>query len=165
MCIRDRGEGDMPDSAEELWDSISAQDAPRMENTHFSVCALGDTSYEFFCQSGIDWDNRLEELGAKRVFPRKDCDVDFDEPYAEWANGALPAISAVVGVSVPEPEEEVDAVEEVSVKIEANIPEKKINTEKEVKTKEKDSKWSMKNPYMTTISEKDILNGLSLIHI
>ena len=153
------GEGDMPDSAEELWDSISAEDAPRMENTHFSVCALGDTSYEFFCQSGIDWDNRLEELGAKRVFPRKDCDVDFDEPYAEWANGALPAISAVVGVSVPEPEEEVDAVEEVSVKIEANIPEKKINTEKEVKTKEKDSKWSMKNPYMTTISEKDILNG------
>ena len=153
------GEGDMPDSAEELWDSISAEDAPRMENTHFSVCALGDTSYEFFCQSGIDWDNRLEELGAKRVFPRKDCDVDFDEPYAEWANGALPAISAVVGVSVPEPEEEVDAVEEVSVKIEANIPEKKINTETEVKTKEKDSKWSMKNPYMTTISEKDILNG------
>ena len=153
------GEGDMPDAAEALWDSISAESAPRMENTHFSVCALGDTSYEFFCQSGIDWDNRLEELGAKRVFPRKDCDVDFDEPYAEWANGALPAISAVVGVSVPEPEEEVDAVEEVSVKIEANIPEKKINTETEVKTKEKDSKWSMKNPYMTTISEKDILNG------
>ena len=96
------GEGDMPDSAEELWDSISAEDAPRMENTHFSVCALGDTSYEFFCQSGIDWDNRLEELGAKRVFPRKDCDVDFDEPYAEWANGALPAISAVGGASTVE---------------------------------------------------------------
>ena len=58
------GEGDMPDAAEALWDSISAESAPRMENTHFSVCALGDTSYEFFCQSGIDWDNRLEELGA-----------------------------------------------------------------------------------------------------
>ena len=109
--------------------------SPRMENTHFSVCALGDTSYEFFCQSGIDWDTRLEELGAKRVFPRKDCDVDF-EPYAEWANGALPAISAVVGVSVPEPEKEVDAVEEVSVKVK-RISLRKINTEKEVKAKEK----------------------------
>ena len=41
------GEGDMPDSAEELWDSISAQDAPRMENTHFSVCALGDTTVSY----------------------------------------------------------------------------------------------------------------------
>ena len=93
------GEGEMPDSAESLWDSISVENAPRMENTHFSVCALGDTSYEFFCQSGKDWDQRLEELGAKRIFPRQDCDVDFDEPYAEWAKGALPAISAVGGDS------------------------------------------------------------------
>jgi sulfite reductase (NADPH) flavoprotein alpha-component len=43
------GEGEQPDAAEALWDSISAEGAPRMENTHFSVCALGDTSYEFFC--------------------------------------------------------------------------------------------------------------------
>ena len=105
------GEGEMPDAAEALWDSISEESAPRMENTHFSVCALGDTSYEFFCQSGIDWDTRLEELGAKRVFPRKDCDVDFDEPYAEWANGALPAISSVGGESVAEVATE--SVEEV----------------------------------------------------
>jgi len=34
------GEGEMPDSAEDLWDSISAGDAPKMENTHFSICAL-----------------------------------------------------------------------------------------------------------------------------
>ena len=104
------GEGDMPDAAEALWDSISAENAPRMENTYFSVCALGDTSYEFYCQSGIDWDTRLEELGAKRVFPRKDCDVDFDEPYSEWANGALPAISAVGGESVVEVSQESEVV-------------------------------------------------------
>ena len=89
------GEGEMPDSAEALWDSINAEGVPKMENTHFSVCALGDTSYEFYCQSGKDWDRRLEELGAKRVFARQDCDVDFDEPYAAWAAGALPAISSV----------------------------------------------------------------------
>jgi len=89
------GEGEQPDAAEALWDSISAEGAPRMENTHFSVCALGDTSYEFFCQSGKDWDLKLEELGAKRVFDRQDCDVDFDDTYAAWANGALPAISAI----------------------------------------------------------------------
>ncbi|MED5485221.1 MAG: flavodoxin domain-containing protein, partial [Candidatus Thermoplasmatota archaeon] len=99
------GEGEMPDSAEALWDSINAEGVPKMENTHFSVCALGDTSYEFYCQSGKDWDRRLEELGAKRVFARQDCDVDFDEPYAAWAAGALPAISSVGG-SVAEVVEE-----------------------------------------------------------
>ena len=103
------GEGEMPDSAEALWDSINAEGVPKMENTHFSVCALGDTSYEFYCQSGKDWDRRLEELGAKRVFARQDCDVDFDEPYAAWAAGALPAISSVggsVAEVVEEPSEE-----------------------------------------------------------
>ena len=69
---------------------------------HFSVCALGENKLRILLSIWIDWDNRLEELGAKRVFPRKDCDVDFDEPYAEWANGALPAISAVGGVSTVE---------------------------------------------------------------
>ncbi len=103
------GEGDMPDSAEALWDSISADDAPKMQNTFFSVCALGDTSYEFFCQSGIDWDLRLEALGAKRVFARQDCDVDFDDSYAAWAKGALPAISSV-GESVEVVEESTEEV-------------------------------------------------------
>ncbi len=149
------GEGEMPDSAEDLWDSISTDDAPRMENTHFSVCALGDTSYEFYCQSGKDWDNRLEELGAKRVFPRQDCDVDFEEPYELWANGALPAISVVGGITVTE------SVEEPSLEIVATISKEEHISEKleDKKTEEKDKKWSMKNPYMTTISEKDILNG------
>ena len=111
------GEGDMPDSAEALWDSISAEEAPRMENTHFSVCALGDTSYEFYCQSGKDWDRRLEELGAKRVFDRQDCDVDFDDSYSAWANGALPAISAVGGdaIAVEESTTEEESIPEESV--------------------------------------------------
>ncbi len=149
------GEGEMPDSAEDLWDSISADNVPRMEKTHFSVCALGDTSYEFFCQSGKDWDNRLEELGAKRIFPRQDCDVDFDEPYAEWAKGALSAISAVEGETASAD------VEEISVEIITKEPQeiKEPKDLKESKVKEKDTKWSAKNPYMTTISEKGILNG------
>ena len=31
----------------------------------FSVLSLGDSSYEFFCQTGKDFDKRLEELGGK----------------------------------------------------------------------------------------------------
>jgi len=44
---------------------------------------LGDTSYDLFCQAGIDWDNKLAELGATRVYDRTDCDVDFEEPASD----------------------------------------------------------------------------------
>ena len=62
----------------------------------YSVLSLGDTSYEFFCQTGKDFDKRLEELGGKRLAPRVDCDVDFDEPAAEWMNSVLGSLSACI---------------------------------------------------------------------
>lgn len=89
------GEGEMPDNAEDLWQFAISDSASRLEGTHFAICALGDTSYEFFCQSGKDWDARLEELGATRIIDRLDCDVDYDSPSAEWALEALPALAAV----------------------------------------------------------------------
>ena len=85
----------MPDNAEDLWQFANSDSASRLDGVHFSVCALGDTSYEFFCESGKDWDGRFEALGATRVAPRVDCDVDYDAPAAEWTMEALPALAAV----------------------------------------------------------------------
>ncbi|MDQ7091732.1 MAG: sulfite reductase subunit alpha [Methylococcales bacterium] len=87
------GEGDMPDNAQILWDAASNDEAPRFENTHYSILALGDTSYDLFCQAGIDWDQRLEALGAKRVYQRIDCDVDFEEPAESWISSVIPLMS------------------------------------------------------------------------
>ncbi|MFC5049024.1 sulfite reductase subunit alpha [Rubritalea spongiae] len=61
---------------------------------NFSVLALGDTEYPDFCKCGIEFDTRFEQLGATRIFPRVDCDVDFDEPYEEWKKGVLDALGA-----------------------------------------------------------------------
>ncbi len=49
-----------------------------------SVLALGDSNYPDFCKCGIEFDQRLAELGAARIADRKDCDVDFDEPFEAW---------------------------------------------------------------------------------
>lgn len=87
------GEGAMPDNAEMLWEAASSDDAPRLENVHYSVLALGDTSYDLFCQAGIDWDNRLQELGAKRLFDRVDCDVDFEAPAEKWISEVIPLMA------------------------------------------------------------------------
>ncbi len=89
------GEGEMPDNAEDLWQFAISDSASRLEGVHFAICALGDTSYEFFCQSGKDWDDQLEKLGATRIIDRLDCDVDYDAPAAEWILEALPALAAV----------------------------------------------------------------------
>ena len=91
------GEGEMPDNAEELWQQASADSAPKLPGVSFSVLALGDTSYEFYCESGKDWDDRLQQLGATRLVVRADCDVDYDSPAAAWAIDALAAMAAVDG--------------------------------------------------------------------
>ena len=87
------GEGAMPDNAEMLWEAASNDDAPRLENLNYSVLALGDTSYDLFCQAGIDWDNRLLELGAKRLYDRVDCDVDFEAPAEKWISEVVPLMA------------------------------------------------------------------------
>ena len=88
------GEGEMPDNAEDLWQSVQS-DAPGLSAMHYSVCAIGDTSYDEFCKAGTDWDNKLSSLGAHSVQPIQLCDVDFDEPWTKWVLEALPRIACV----------------------------------------------------------------------
>lgn len=83
------GEGDPPDNAVSFYEYLFSRKAPKLKDLRFSVLSLGDQSYEFFCQTGKDFDKRLEELGGERLYPRVDCDVDFDEPAEEWINGVL----------------------------------------------------------------------------
>ncbi|TWE08243.1 sulfite reductase (NADPH) alpha subunit [Neobacillus bataviensis] len=93
------GEGDPPDNAISFHEFLYSKRAPKLEDLHFSVLALGDSSYEFFCQTGKDFDGRLEELGGTRLYPRFDCDVDFDEPAAEWLEGVLASLGEAAGVT------------------------------------------------------------------
>ena len=93
------GDGEPPDSALEFHTKLLSDAAPRMDGVSFSVLALGDSSYPDFCKCGIEFDSRFESLGGKRIFPRVDCDVEVDGPFAEWSAGALailaPASAAI----------------------------------------------------------------------
>jgi sulfite reductase (NADPH) flavoprotein alpha-component len=83
------GDGDPPDNAKTFWEWLSAGSAPRLAETRFSVCALGDSNYPKFCAFGRAVDERLEQLGARRIHPRADCDVDYEGPFQQWLHGAL----------------------------------------------------------------------------
>ena len=88
------GDGEMPDNAQPFWDYLKNGTAPRLENLEYSVLSLGDRNYVQFCQAGKDFDARLEELGAKRIHPRVDCDVDYEAPSNDWFSGLMKSLVA-----------------------------------------------------------------------
>lgn len=102
VIVSTHGEGDPPVAAEEMHAFLKSEDAPRLENLKYAVFALGDTSYEQFCQTGKDFDAYLERLGAKRVMDRIDSDVDFEEPGAQWIGKVLEQYEAIAGESAGE---------------------------------------------------------------
>lgn len=79
------GEGEPPDDALSFHEFLLSKKAPKLPNLRYSVLALGDSSYEFFCKTGKDFDERLKELGAIQVASRLDCDVDYDDDASEWS--------------------------------------------------------------------------------
>ncbi len=62
-----QGEGEPAEEAVALHKFLFSKKAPKLDGTAFAVFGLGDTSYEFFCQSGKDFDSKLAELGAERL--------------------------------------------------------------------------------------------------
>lgn len=106
IIISTWGDGEPPEAAESFYETFMKEKTD-LKGVKFSVCSLGDTSYDKFCQTGKDFDKRLEDLGAERIADRVDCDVDFDDSYDEWEASFLGALvasapaSASSGAAIP----------------------------------------------------------------
>ncbi|HCA3757316.1 TPA: NADPH-dependent assimilatory sulfite reductase flavoprotein subunit [Klebsiella pneumoniae] len=96
-----QGEGEPPEEAVALHKFLFSKKAPKLDGTAFAVFGLGDTSYEFFCQSGKDFDNKLAELGAERLLDRVDADVEYQAAAAEWRTRVVEALKARAPVAAP----------------------------------------------------------------
>jgi sulfite reductase (NADPH) flavoprotein alpha-component len=92
------GDGDMPDNAQAFWDWLQTDAAKLLSHLNFSVLALGDTNYENFCAAGKKIDARLEALGAKRIHPLADCDLDYEAKAKIWTDGIWKVLG---GAGVP----------------------------------------------------------------
>ena len=132
VVVSTYGEGEMPDNAHQFWEALSANTAPRLESLNYGVLALGDTSYEHFCQAGKLVDTRLEQLGAKRLGDRVDCDIDYEELAEAW-----------IGAIMPDPGE-VATAETVAAPIESKAK----------------SGYGRKNPYVSTMRDNRNLSGV-----
>jgi sulfite reductase (NADPH) flavoprotein alpha-component len=95
------GDGDPPDNAAAFWQYLNSATAPSLEQLHYSVLALGDRNYADFCGAGRKFDERLAQLGAKRIQARADCDVDYETAAQAWMEALWPALRACPGTSEP----------------------------------------------------------------
>ncbi|HET9069566.1 MAG TPA: assimilatory sulfite reductase (NADPH) flavoprotein subunit [Amaricoccus sp.] len=95
------GEGDPPQAGVGFFEYLEGRKAPQLPGIRFAVLALGDSTYERYCEAGRRIDRRLEALGAERIAERVDCDVDFDDAAAAWIETVLAKLAPAAQPPVP----------------------------------------------------------------
>lgn len=88
VIISTHGDGEPPVGARKFYDYIHNNQL-NLSHIKFSVLALGDSSYPFYCKTGDDVENRLKQLGAVSFLPIKKCDVDFEDDANKWFEDVL----------------------------------------------------------------------------
>ncbi|MGO1247628.1 MAG: assimilatory sulfite reductase (NADPH) flavoprotein subunit [Oceanisphaera sp.] len=83
------GEGEAPDDAIQFHKELKAGKAGKLDGLQYGVIGLGDSSYEFYCQTGKDFDEYLSKAGAKPLLGRLDADVDYEEVCEKWSQEAV----------------------------------------------------------------------------
>lgn len=94
VVISTHGNGEPPDDARAFFQFVQSERVPKLDKLLYAVLALGDASYEAFCETGVVLDERLAALGATRLLPRVDCDVDFKAAAGTWQQAILQALPA-----------------------------------------------------------------------
>ncbi|WP_241575308.1 NADPH-dependent assimilatory sulfite reductase flavoprotein subunit [Rosenbergiella nectarea] len=97
-----QGEGEAPEEAVAFHKYLHSKKAPALPDVRFAVFGLGDSSYEFFCQAAKDFDQQLSALGAERLLPRVDADVDYAQAAEQWRSDVVASLKALVPTSSPQ---------------------------------------------------------------
>lgn len=98
VVVSTYGEGEPPESAVDLFEQLKKGKVGKLEGLKFAVLGLGDSSYEFFCQTAKDFDSLLTKAGADRVHELASLDVDYQEAAKAWGEQAVNAVATTLSV-------------------------------------------------------------------
>lgn len=91
------GEGEPPDDAIEFLEQLKGKRAPNLNGVQHAVLGLGDSSYEFFCQTGKDFEQQLNKLGSTALVERVDCDLDYETQVEQWISDLNEKALSLIG--------------------------------------------------------------------
>ncbi|MEM9710040.1 MAG: assimilatory sulfite reductase (NADPH) flavoprotein subunit [Pseudomonadota bacterium] len=110
IVVSTYGEGEPPEPAQKLYDFIGSKKAPKLDGAQIAVLGLGDTSYDLFCQTALDFEERLVALGAKVTVEKALLDVDYDDHTEGWFETALDTLEPELKSSGATPQNNVVAL-------------------------------------------------------
>ncbi|WP_395341497.1 assimilatory sulfite reductase (NADPH) flavoprotein subunit [Ningiella sp. W23] len=139
VFVSTHGEGDAPDDAVEFHEFLASKKVPKLANLKYAVVALGDTSYEYFCQTGKDFDERLKKAGAQPLIERLDCDVEFEAELSAWSQ----KLNEILGCEMAN--DQGAAAQSIGVSAVAQA----VST----------AKWTKQNPFVASLSESLKITG------
>jgi len=107
VVISTQGDGDPPESAQELIRYLSSNKRAELSGLNYAVFGLGDSSYDFFCKAGRDLDTLLQGRGrdldtllqgrgARALLQRVDADVDFHAQAVDWYKDLLKEVEPIL---------------------------------------------------------------------
>lgn len=81
------GAGDLPDNIQPFFNEITAQ-KPDLSQVNFALCAIGDSSYDTFCQGPEKLISAIQDCDAKAFVDKIQIDVQLDpvpeDPALAW---------------------------------------------------------------------------------
>ncbi|MGB5211248.1 MAG: flavodoxin domain-containing protein [Gammaproteobacteria bacterium] len=107
FVISTHGDGDPPDDALELHRFLGGRRATGLASLQYAVLGLGDSSYQHFCQTAREFDQRLLAAGAQQLLPAVECDLDYEDSARAWSGEILAQASRILGVTAetkPDPQ-------------------------------------------------------------
>ena len=134
LIVSTHGEGEPPDSAAGFFRFLESARAPKL-SAAYSLLALGDSSYEKFCQAGRDLDSLLQKLGASPLTELTECDLDFEQAAAQWQAAAVESLAQT-----------------------ASPPSVAIVESRRSDSSEQEESYSRRRPFSATVLRRLILN-------
>ncbi|MCS6261793.1 FMN-binding protein MioC [Shewanella baltica] len=81
------GAGDLPDNIQPFFNEITEQ-KPDLSQVNFALCAIGDSSYDTFCQGPEKLISAIQDCDAKAFVYKIQIDVQLDpvpeDPALAW---------------------------------------------------------------------------------